>query len=34
MFSVREFQAFYSHFLVTSGEMTSLQGHFWSPEVT
>jgi len=26
----REFSAFYSHFLVTSGEMMSLQGHFRS----
>jgi len=32
--STREFLAFYSHFQVTSGEMTSLLGHFRSPEVT
>jgi len=28
MYNVREFLAFYSHFLVTSGQMTSLPGHF------
>jgi len=26
--------AFYSHFQVTSGQMTSLPGHLWPPEVT
>jgi len=34
IYRVREFWAFYSHFLVTFGQMTSLQGHFRSPEVT
>jgi len=29
-----EFLAFYSHFQVTSGKMTSLSGHFMSPDVT
>ena len=29
-----EFSAFYSHFQVTFGQMTSLLGSFWSPEVT
>jgi len=33
MYSIRQFSA-YSHFQVTSGQMTSLPGHFWSPEVT
>ena len=28
MYSVRQFSAFYSHFQVTSGQMTSLRGHF------
>ena len=28
-----EFLAFYSHFQVPSGQMTSLLGHFQSPEV-
>jgi len=32
--SIREFSGFYSHFQVTSGQMTSLSGHFRSPEVT
>ena len=32
--SIRKFSAFYSHFQVTSAQMTSLQGHFRSPEVT
>jgi len=31
--SVRQISAFYSHFQVTSGQMTSLPSHFWSPEV-
>jgi len=31
--SIRQFSAFYSHFQVTSGQMTSLPGHFRSPEV-
>jgi len=34
MHSICEFSAFYSHFQVTSGQMTSLPGHFQSPEVT
>jgi len=34
MYSIRKFLAFYSHFQATSGQMTSLLGHFWSPEVT
>ena len=34
MHSIREYLAFYSYFQVTSGEMTSLPGHFRSPEVT
>jgi len=34
MYRIREFLAFYSQFQVTYGEMTSLPGHFWSPEVT
>jgi len=33
MYSIRQFSAFYSHFQVTSGEMTSLPGHFRLPEV-
>jgi len=33
MYSIREFLAFYSLFLVTSDQMMSLQGHFRSPEV-
>ena len=33
MYTKREFSAFYSHFQVTSGEMTSLPGHFLSREV-
>ena len=32
--SMREFLAFYSHFQVTFGQMTSVEGHFRSPEVT
>jgi len=32
--SIRKFSAFYSHFQVTSGQMSSLPGHFWSHEVT
>ena len=32
--SIREFSAFYSYFQVTSGQMTSLPGHFRSPQVT
>jgi len=31
---IREFWAFNSHFQLTSGQMTSLLGHFRSPEVT
>jgi len=34
MYSIREFSAFYSHFQVTSGQMTSLPNHFRSPKVT
>ena len=34
MYGIRQFSAFYSHFQVTSGQMTSLPGHFLSPEVT
>jgi len=34
MHSIREFWAFYSHFQVTYCQMSSLPGHFWSPEVT
>jgi len=34
MYSIRKFLTFYSHFQVTSGQMTSLSGHFRSPEVT
>jgi len=34
MHSIRQFEAFYSHFEVTSGQMTPLPGHFRSPEVT
>jgi len=32
-YTIREFSVFCSHFQVTSGEMTSLPGHFRSPEV-
>jgi len=31
---IRKFSAFYSHLQVTSAQMTSLPGHFQSPEVT
>jgi len=31
MYRTREFSAFYSHFQVTSDQMTSLPGHCWSP---
>jgi len=34
MYSRCQFSAFYTHFQVTSGQMTSLLGHFRSPEVT
>jgi len=34
MYTIRQFLAFYSHFQVTSGQLTSLLGHFRSPEVT
>jgi len=34
MYSMRHFSAFYSQFQVTSGQMTSLPGHFRSHEVT
>jgi len=33
-YSIRQFSAFYSHFQVTSGQMTPLPGNFRSPEVT
>jgi len=33
MYSIRQFLAFYRHFQVTSGQMTSLLGNFRSPEV-
>ena len=33
MYTKPEFSAFYSHFQVTSGEMTSLPGHFRPHEV-
>jgi len=32
--SIRELSVLYSHFKVTTGPMTSLSGHFRSPEVT
>jgi len=31
MYSIRQFSAFHSHFQETSGQMTSLPGHFRSP---
>jgi len=31
MYGILQFSAVYSHFLVTSGEMTSLPDHFQSP---
>jgi len=34
MRSIREFAAFYTHFQVTSGQMTSLLDHFPLPEMT
>jgi len=34
MYSICEFSTFYSHFQVTSGEMTTPPGHFRSREVT
>jgi len=34
MYSIRKFSAFHWHFQVTSGQMTSLPGHFQSPEFT
>ena len=34
MYAKHEFSAFYSYLLVSSGEMTTLPGHFWSCEVT
>jgi len=34
IYSIREFSAFYSHFQVTSNQMTSLAGHFRPPEIT
>jgi len=34
MYSIRQFSAFYSYFQVTSGQMTSILGHFQSPEIT
>ena len=34
MYSTFQLSAVYSHFQVTSGQITSLPGHFRSPEVT
>jgi len=34
MYSLLKFSALYSHFQVTSSQMTSLEGQFQSPEVT
>jgi len=34
MYRICKFSAFYSHLQFTSGQMTSLLGHSWSPEVT
>ena len=34
MYSIYQLSAFYSHFHVTSEQMTSLPGHFRSSEVT
>jgi len=34
IYSIHQVSAFHSHFQVTSGQMTSLPGHFRSPEVT
>jgi len=34
MYSICQFPALYSHFQVTSGQITSLPGYFRSPEVT
>jgi len=34
MYSIREFSAFYSHFHVSFGQMSSLLGDLWSPEFT
>jgi len=34
MYSIREFSAFYSNLQMTSGQMTSLPGHFRSSDVT
>jgi len=34
MYSIPQFSDFYSHFEVTSGQMTWHQGHFRSPDVT
>jgi len=34
MYSIRQFSAFYINLQVTSVEMTSLEHHFWSPDVT
>jgi len=34
LYSICKFLAFYSHLLVTFGQMTTLPGHFLSPEVT
>ena len=33
MYSICQFSALYSYFQVTSAQITSLPGHFWSPEV-
>jgi len=34
MYSIRHFSVLYSNFQVTSTQMTSLPGHFQSPQVT
>jgi len=34
MYSIGQCSTFHRHFQVTSGQMTSLPGHFQSPELT
>jgi len=34
MYSARQFSVFYSYFQTTSGQMTSLLGHFRSPQLS
>jgi len=34
MYSISQFSAFHSYVQITSGQMTSLSGHFQSPEIT